>query len=240
MRSDWTLGAMKKILITRDIHALLNQESTFLNRSDLRVFVGATSDELLQIHRSERVDVIITSRGLPGMPCERFCSLIREDAGLRTVSIIMTCADDPDAIRESGRCRANSILLEPLHSVLVAAKAEQLLNIAARETLRVLLNADVLGESGDSSFYGRTVNVSASGLFIETGRRLPAETRLSCRFYLPAAAGQVRVMGKIVRIIEPAARNDVYQYGLMFTEIAPEVRKQLADYVDEMSRRPRA
>ena len=224
--------AMKKILITPDIHALLVQERTFLNRSDLQVFVAATSDELLQVHRSQRVDLIITRRDLPGMPSDRFCTLIREDSDLRNVSILMTCADDPDAIKESSRCRANSILLEPLHAVLVTAKAEQLLRVAARERLRVLLTADVLGDSGDGSFYSRTINVSASGLLIETGKRLNADTRLSCQFYLPAAHS-IAAKGKIVRIVEPAARNDGYEYGLMFTEIAPEARQLLADYVDE-------
>jgi DNA-binding response OmpR family regulator len=231
-------AGMKKILIAHDIHALMEQHQTFLHRSDFSVFVAATTDEALKIHRAERVDLIIAQLDMPGMPSEEFCSLIREDEGLRAVSLIMVCADMPAAIERSGHCRANAVLLQPVHPVVLMVKAQQLLEIAARETLRVLLGASVDTRLGEESFICRSRNVSATGMLIETDRPLAEGDRLSCLFYLPNAK-KIEASGKIVRAPERAPGNEDVEYGLMFTEITPEARQLLIDYVKAAASKPR-
>jgi DNA-binding response OmpR family regulator len=224
---------MKKVLIAQELHVLLEQDRSFLERTDMRVFVAATNDEVLNIHRAETVDLIITNLDQPGMASEKLYGLIREDAALRTVSTILCCANTPEAIKKSSQCRVNAILLEPLHPVLLIAKAQQLLDIAAREMIRVLLGVIVDGRFGDEAFYCRTKNISATGMMIETRKRLVEGARLTCQFYLPDAT-KIQALGKIARIIQQTSGNADHQYGLMFTEIAPEIKKRLADYVESM------
>jgi DNA-binding response OmpR family regulator len=142
---------MKKALIAHELHALLEQDRSFLDRTDIQVFVVATNDEVLKIHRAERVDLIIAKLDLPGMASEKLYHLIREDAALRTVSTILCCANTPEAIKKSSQCRVNAVLLEPLHSVLLMAKAQQLLDIAAREMIRVLLGVIIDGRFGSTA-----------------------------------------------------------------------------------------
>jgi DNA-binding response OmpR family regulator len=226
---------MKKVLIAQPLRALLDRERTFLDRADMLVFVASTNDEALAVHRADRVDLIMSTLDLPGMPTAELCSRIREDARLRPARIIITCADTPDAIKRCSKCSSDAVLLEPVPPVLLVAKAQQLLFIATRETLRVALDSAVDGHAGDGPFYCRTRNVSVSGMLIETDKRLAAGTRFSCRFYLPVAQS-VEAVGRIVRIIEQTPATDAYQYGLMFTEIAPEARLLIAHYVDETSR----
>jgi DNA-binding response OmpR family regulator len=227
---------MKKVLLAKDILAVLGQDDEFLGRSDLQAFVATTNDEMLQVHRAERVDLIMTKFDLPGMASEKLFNQIREDPTLRTVSAIMACANTPEAIKESSRCRVNAIMLEPLHPVLLMAKARQLLDIAARETIRVLLGAIVNGRFGEEAFYCRTKNISATGMMIETRRRLAEGTRLACQFYLPDATS-IQTMGKIVRIIQQTSGEEGYQYGLMFTDLTAEDKQLLVDFVEARSRR---
>ncbi len=222
---------MKKVLIAHDLLALLEQERSFLGRTDMQVFVAATNDEVLAIHRAERVDLIMSKLDLPGMASEKLFGLIREDAALRTVSTILCCANTPEAIKKSSHCRVNAVLLEPLHSVLLMAKAQQLLDIAARETIRVLLGVIVDGRFGEEAFYCRTKNISATGMMIETRKRLVEGARLTCQFYLPDAT-KIQATGKIVRIIQQTSGGEDLQYGLMFTDIAPEIKQLLADFVE--------
>ncbi len=229
---------MKKALLAPDIHFLLEQDSTFLDRTDMQVFIAATNDEVLKVHRAERVDLIMTKLDLPGMASEKLFDLIREDPSLRTVSVIMACANTPEAIKESSRCRVNAVMLEPLHPVLLMAKAEQLLDIAARETIRVLLGAIVNGRFGDEAFYCRTKNISATGMMIETRKHLAEGARLSCQFYLPDATS-IQAAGKIVRIIQQASEAGEHQYGLMFTDVTPETKLLLTDYVESAKLRSR-
>jgi len=221
---------MKKVLIAQELLALLEQDSTFLDRTEMQVFVAASNDEMLNIHRAERVDLIISKLDLPGMAGEKLYGLIREDAALRTVSTILCCANTPEAIKRSSLCRVNAVLLEPLHSVLLMAKAQQLLDIAARETIRVLLGVVIDGRFGEEAFYCRTKNISATGMMIETRKHLVEGARLTCQFYLPDAT-RIQATGKIIRIIQPASGGGDQQYGLMFTDIAPETKQLLADFV---------
>jgi len=214
---------------------MLEQDGSFLQRTDIQVFVAATNDEVLNIHRAERVDLIISKLDLPGMASEKLYGLIREDAALRTVSTIMGCANTPEAIKKSSHCRVNAVLLEPLHPVLIMAKAQQLLDIAARESIRVLLGVIIDGRFGEEAFYCRTKNISSTGMMIETRKRLVEGARLTCQFYLPDAT-KIQASGKIVRIIQQTSGGGDQQYGLMFTDIAPETKQLLADYV-ESSRR---
>jgi len=227
---------MKKVLIAQDIHSVLKQEGSFLERTDLQVFTTATNDEILKVHRAERVDLIMTKLDMPGLSSVKLFDQIREDPILRTVSIIMSCANDPIAIKESSRCRVNAVLLDPLHPVLLLAKAQQLLNIAARETIRVLLGIIIDGRFGQEAFYCRSKNISATGMMIETRKRLAEGARLSCQFYLPDAT-KVEMTGKIVRIIQQTSGGEDHQYGLMFTDLAPETRQLLVEYVESRSRR---
>ena len=225
---------MKKILIARALHTLFDRGKTFLNRADVKVFDADTSEEALAIHRAEQVNLIITRLEQPGMACEQFCSLIREEEGLRAVSIILVCENNSAAIERSAQCRVNEVLLQPVHPLVLMVKAQQLIDIGTRETLRVVLSADINGRSGDEQIFCRSRNISATGILIVTDRRLAEGTRLSCQFHLPNAK-KIQVTGKVVRV-QQAPGDEEYQYGLLFTEITPETRQQLIDFVGSMSR----
>ena len=221
---------MKKILIAHDIHELLEQHHTFLDRTDFKIFTAKTTDEALKIHHAEMVDLIITQLDMPGMSGQRFCNLIRDDTRLRAVSMIVLCASVPDAIEQAGRCRANAVLIEPVHPVVLMVKAQQLLEIATRETLRVLLNANVDSLADDESFFCRTVNVSATGMLIETNKELTEGDRLTCSFYLPNSK-KICVLGKIVRSAAAVPGDEDHQFGLMFTDVTPEAKQLLVEYI---------
>jgi len=222
---------MKKILIAHELHSLLDQNRSFLGRTDMQVFVAATNDEVLNIHRAERVDLVMTTLDLPGIASETLYRQIREDAALRTVSAILCCPNTPEAIKRSSQCRVNAVLLEPLHPVQLMAKAQQLLDIAARQAIRMLLGVIVDGRFGEEAFYCRTKNISATGMMIETRKRLAESARLTCQFYLPDAT-RIQASGKIVRIMQQTSGDEGHQYGLMFTDIAPERKRMLAGFVE--------
>jgi CheY-like chemotaxis protein len=226
---------MKKVLIAKNIHAALQQDGTFLNRTDITTFVAATNDEALNIHQAERVNLIITELEMPGMTIEQFCSVIREDEKLRTVSMLMVCENTPEAIERSRQCRANAVLLQPIHPLVLEVKAQQLLDVSAREALRVLLSANVDGHTGEEVFYCRSRNISATGMLIETDQPLPEGARLSCLFYLPDAK-KIQAACKVIRTIEPAPGDEDRQYGLMFTVITPETKRLLADFIEKAAR----
>ena len=229
---------MKKILVAQELHALLKQENSLLDRADITVLAAASNDELLKVHRAEQVNLIITQLDMPGMPTETFCAAIRKEEALRAVSLILVCANEPAAIERSSRCKANAVLLRPVHPLLLVVKAQQLLHIASRDTYRVLLSATIEGQSKNNSFFCRSRNISATGILIETDRPLDEGARLSLSFFLPDTK-QVQASGKIVRTLPPKKGEKDNQYGLMFTDIAPEARQLLMDFIGKKSLKSR-
>jgi len=229
---------MKKVLVAQELHALLKLENSVLNRAEFSIFTAATNDELLKVHRSEQVNLIITQLDMPGMPTEQFCSVIREEANLRAVSLIMVCGNNPVAIEKSSRCRANAVLLRPVHPLLLVVKAQQLLEIASRDTYRVLLSATIEGRSRDDSFFCRSRNVSATGILIETDKVLAEGDHLSLSFFLPDAK-QVLASGRIVRTLAQSPGEKTNQYGLLFTELSPEAKRLLMAFIEKKSLKTR-
>jgi CheY-like chemotaxis protein len=229
---------MKKILIAHDVHESLEQQQTFLDRTDFMVFTAKTNDEAYTIHQTQQVDLIITRLDMPGMAGERFCSLIRNDDQLRAASLIIICANTPEAIDQAERCRANAVLIEPLHPVVLMVKTQQLLEIAGRETLRVLLSATVDSFSENEPFFCRTVNVSATGMLIETNKQLGEGARLTCSFYLPNAK-KIQASCKVIRTALAAPGDEDHQYGLMFTDMTGDAKQVLVDYIVKTSMKER-
>jgi len=171
---------------------------------------------------------------MPGMASEQFCSMIREDEDLRAVSMIMVCAGTPAAIERSAQCRANVVLQYPVHPFVLMVKAQQLLDIASRGMLRVLLSASVEGRVDDEPFLCRVRNISVTGMLIECDSPLAEGARLYCMFYLPNAK-KIEVSGKIIRSVKQSPGHDDHQYGLMFTDITAETKRLLTDYVEQAS-----
>lgn len=131
---------MVKVLIAKNIHALLQQGSSFLDRTSVRVFPAASNEELLQIHRRERVDLIITDLDMPGMSSEDLFSLIRGDKDLRFVPVIMVCENSPVQIEKCARCGVSDVLPRPVDQALLLERTQQFLALFAREAARVPLN----------------------------------------------------------------------------------------------------
>jgi c-di-GMP-binding flagellar brake protein YcgR len=128
------------------------------------------------------------------------------------------------------------VLLHPVHPLVLIVKAQQLLDIASRDTYRVLLSAGIEGCSKDDSFFCRSRNISATGILIETDKVLAEGARLSLSFFLPDAK-QVQASGKIVRTLAQTAGEKNHQYGLAFTEIAPEARRLLMEFVGKKAQK---
>jgi DNA-binding response OmpR family regulator len=224
---------MKKILIAQDINNILQQKNSFLERADMLVFTAATNDELLGIHRAERADLIITHLDMPGMDVEQCCSLIKQEAAPRAVSLIMVSPNNRGALEKSSRCRADAVLLRPVKSPLVMAKAKQLLNISWRETYRVLLNISVEGSSSEQMFACRSLDLSTTGMRIETAHSFKQGDRVICSFFLPDAnTTHIEATGEIARIIQPGPGTDAGRYGVHFLDLSNDARKALGAYLN--------
>ncbi|HEX9020237.1 MAG TPA: hypothetical protein VF903_03145, partial [Nitrospirota bacterium] len=61
----------KKILVSDSVMAIIDPEKSFLKRGNIMLFTAATNDDVLAIHRAEKVDLIVALLDMPGMKSER-------------------------------------------------------------------------------------------------------------------------------------------------------------------------
>lgn len=238
-------SAMKKVLIGQDIHKTLRQKNSFLDRTDVKIFTATSNDEALKIHRKERVHLIIAELDMPGMQgmsTEKLFSLIRKDSELRSVSVLIICPNSPAAIEQSSRCGANAVLLRPVDPAMILSKAQQLLEIASRETYRVLVavegNAIIHGNPLNTTFFCRSQNISTTGMLIETDKTLAQGDHVVCSFFLPDSI-RIQATGEIVRILPQASEAEAKRYGVKFSILTSEARQALESFVDKKAQKMR-
>jgi CheY-like chemotaxis protein len=205
----------KKVIIPEDVHAVLESEQSFLNRSGIKTFTTVTNEEALALHRSEKADLIVAYLNMPGMKGETICSLIRDNDELRRVSIILIC---PDNAADDGRCMqcgANSFITIPIRSAVLLQEAYQLLHVAPRRSCRNPIRVNIDGMSKGKPLAGLVENISISGILFRSAAILNEGDSVKCSFALLGSA-KINVRAEIVRIIEKESGLDTHLYGVRF------------------------
>ena len=225
---------MKKIIIADQIKRSLERETNFLERKDIKVFTACSNEEVMKIHSTEKVDLIITLFHLPGMSTADLCSLIRTIRNLRSVSMIILSSDDDKDIAMSERCRANAVMTFPVNAGILLDKMQELLNISSRGSCRVLISVRLEGHLLDKPFTCTSENISASGLLMETHKNLERGDRIGCTLILPDST-RVETSGEIVRAIKNPTRFDPNWYGVRFSSLAPAAKYAIQSLVEKRS-----
>ncbi len=159
---------MVKIVLTAEIMKLIEKNKSFLDRSHIELFTAHSNDDVLRIHRIQKADIIITTLHWSGMKVENLCSTIRADEALRKVSVIIICPNNAEDIMKSSLCNPAAVITKPVVPEKLLEKVQQLMDISARDSYRVAVEVLIEAANMDKPFFGRSMNISTSGILIET------------------------------------------------------------------------
>lgn len=208
---------VKKVILPKDIYAVLEREQSFLNRSGIKTFATLTNEEALALHKSEKADLIVSYLNMPGMKGDALCSLIRRNDELSRVSIILVC---PHSAADDERCiqsGANSFITIPIHTNVLLHETYQLLHIAPRESCRIPVRVNIEGTSRGKAFAGLIENISTSGILFRSEAIFNEGDKVKCSFSAVGSA-KVNVSAEIVRVTDKQSELDTYIYGVRFVE----------------------
>jgi CheY-like chemotaxis protein len=220
---------MKKILVVDPLASSLARQRALLERADVEVFGSADAAAALEIHRRERVDLIIVDLDLPGAGAEELCGRIRGDAELKTVSVIVVCRNREADLQRASACRANACLTRPVRGPQLRQAAERLFDVPDRRSYRVLVRVETEDASAKRAFFCTSKNLSAAGLLIETDTPLASGDVITCSFFLPERA-RIVARAEVVRVGGPS--NGSFQYGVRFRELGPGDRAAIRSFVE--------
>lgn len=216
------------MLIADSLKHLVSGEN-ILNRANIQILTAAFSQEILSIHKSEKADLIVIDLDMPGMPGDELCSLLRKEPDPNLVKILIAIEHKETDIKQYERCGANTYITKPINAALFLVKIASLLDIQLRKAYRMPVKATVAGEMGNVKLTASTINISSTGILIESEQPLNIRDIVNCSFLLPGTLA-ISVTGEIVRILKKPAGN-TYQYGIMFTSISASAQRIIEDFV---------
>lgn len=223
---------MKKVLLARDLKKPIMEASSFLERAGVAIFTAATNDDILKVHKKEKVDLIVTKLELPGMKSEELFRLIRESAELKEVSVIIICKDTLAHRERVRQCNANAFFTMPVKPILLHLQMEQFLNIAPRKSYRAALAIAISGKFKNRPLPFRTENISASGLLIRAEEPLSKGDGIYFSFFLPKGT-HVSGYGEIARVDKVPGAPEAFLYGIKFTDVDPDVKSLIEAAVNK-------
>jgi len=224
---------MKKILIVSSLNPLIEKEKSILDRTDFKIFTATSGKDALNIHRTEKTDLIVADLDMTGLCGDKLCSIIRKDEAMKKVSIIIVCTNRESDLERCSTSGANSYITKPVDPAQLVEKVSQLLNIPERRSYRVLIKAEVKGKFMNVPFFCSSQDLSASGILLETDRPLARGDIISCSFFLPGSE-RISTGGEVVRVVRTAAK--AFQYGVKFLDLHPDYKSAIEAFVEKWSK----
>ena len=225
---------MKKILLVDNVRSILEREKSLLNRKDFQVFTAITGEEALDIHRQEKMDVIIMDMNMPGMSGDQLCKAIRRDPETKKVSILLaTLSEDKRDVELCVRAGANGHIKKPIMKDDLDAKLAKVLDIPTRQSIRIMMRVKLDARVGAEFFIANTLDVSATGLLFECDREIKQGAVIETSFFLPGSEGFKRVVvdSEVMRVANGEEQSK--RYGVKFNGYKEGSADIIAKFVSE-------
>ncbi len=196
---------------------------TLLWRQDVDRRLVAKPDEARMLAVAARPRLVLVDRDLPW--AGRFLAALREDSSTRGLSVVVMARGDFDSseveLLEAG---ANAILRLP-GGPEWNERLQRLMDVPARKDARFPVSFQVEAASdGGRPEQAQALNLSVSGMLLETQAPLGLRDDVRLRFTLPHAKAPLTVRAQVVRIAGT-------QFGLEFRGLGEGDSRQLDGYL---------
>jgi DNA-binding response OmpR family regulator len=222
------------LLVDQSRGSLLFQES-ILRRREATIITALAGSEGLEIARKDRPQLIMFAFDLFDMTAPEFCREIRADSVTRAMSLLLVCEREcPEHADLCLSAGCNDVVFRPLERHELDGKIGRLTSIPSRRELRTLTRIEVSVENNGRFIIGRSINVSANGMFLEVDRVLPGEGKLRLHFYLPADPKPLQLDCEVLRA---EFAGTTAKYGLRFTALDATERERIERFVRRLRSR---
>jgi CheY-like chemotaxis protein len=222
------------LLVDHSRGSLLFQES-ILRRREATIVTALAGSQGLEIARSDHPQLIMFAFDLFDMTAPEFCREIRADSVTRGVSLMLVCERDcPEHADLCLSAGCNDVVYRPLQRDDLDLKISRLTSIPSRRELRTLTRIEVSVEKNGRFIIGRSINISASGMFFETDHRLPAEGKVRLHFYLPGDPTALQLESEVLRA---EFTGGTAKYGVGFVATDDVERARIERYVRRLRSR---
>jgi CheY-like chemotaxis protein len=200
-------------------------KETAVWREDVSRHLARTADEALEKAREVRPDIVVVDRDMTG--ADRIVSTLRKNAPTRQSSIVIIARGELDPIEvELLEAGANAVFRLPVGPDW-DGRMERLLTVPVRREARLPVRFEMEARSGAGveSYSATVLNLSISGMLIDTPLTLQIGDDLDISFQLPDSDTVIRGTGRVVR---KAGRT---HFGIEFYGLEGDGQAEIEAYV---------
>ena len=220
------------VLLADDVHLELEIERTFLQRSGFKVLTVTDGPSAIATALAERPDLIILDQVMPGMSGLDVCrELKRHETTARIPVLITSSSRVADLESQCEAAGAAAFVPKSAGREALTRAAARILQVPEKRTARITAFFSQQGVVGGKETIGRAVDISESGMTLETTRRYGPGTVLSMRFLLPGERREQQCAAKVLRVAERSDKTHVLT--LEFTTMSTDDRRLLNQHLDK-------
>jgi len=223
---------MKKILLASSSKSFLQRNKNLLTRESFQLFTANSGAEALQLHKWHLFDLILADLNLNDMGGDELCSILRNEETSTSVAVILICYDNLDAHARVALCGADAKIIRPMQPEQMIETVGSLLDMPLTRTKRAIFKVRVLSKKGMIEFHCVSLDISITGILLETGNHLDIGDRIICQFTLPGSS-RIETEGDVVRSIKTP---DLLKYGVQFVGLSLPSRREIERYVASVKR----
>jgi DNA-binding response OmpR family regulator len=224
------------LMVPANLFAEEDSKQTFFSRKIFSIQRAGTAKGAVEIARKYPPHLIIFSNKIKDMSAEKFCRTIRTELGNQQIRLLMLTDMLMDSA-SSADGEADAHLVNPVDDQQLFKTVAELLNIRVRSAARVAVDFITQvelfpkGDVDDLRFIANVLNVSETGMRVESPIELPVGAIGRLRFFLPGATDSL-FLYCLVRVL---ADEVSLHYGLEFIGNTAREKQLLKQFVENHS-----
>jgi len=200
-----------------------------LQREELQVLSTDPAPPVLNLLRDTPFDLLVVAYPLSGLDLEELLATVRSpESPSRRAGVVLLAPDD--ALGEAASWEqegVNRVTAAGWTDAHLWQAVADLLHVAPRAGLRVLVRLDVEVDGGLEQELSQTVNLSASGMLLEAPSIFRPGTELRFTFRLPGEARPVSGTAEVVRVSRPH-KEGVQGFAVRFLGLEDDGAERIA------------
>lgn len=219
---------MKKVLLTTSSKSFLERNLRLLQGKGFQLLTATNGSESLRLHHQFDFDLILSDFELEDMSGVTLCSELRLAENSRQTPFVLICYNTSECLEKVKQSDASAMILRPVNPTKLLMTIGSFINMQLARSKRIIFTEDVITKTLNEEFISRSIDISATGILIESDRRLSIGETIDCHFRLFESA-QIQIRGEIARCLNSEKGN--LRYGVKFVNLTYSKRTTLERYV---------
>lgn len=222
---------MKTTAAIASVYARLRADLGLFTRASINLLDVADGFAMLTLCKHEHIDLVLLDLNDNPTTTAALCRTLRSLERAPGV-LVLSRTLDKGALKQVRHAGAGEVLTHEATAQEVIEGSARLLGVPLREDVRILtrLRVEASASHGTHMILGTIIDISLSGVLVETSSKAEPNDVLSAEFYLPGDKKQIALMAKVARVVP--AGDGLRHLGLRFVQGQHDASSRIKTFID--------